>query len=213
MRILDIQTYIDEKLDIKPIQKSRLNSIPKYTAFPKNKEELKQLIDQRIEVEGVNCNLNNIDVSGITDMSRMFYYSDFNGSISQWDVSNVEDMRFMFAHSKFNGDISRWNVSKVHNMEGMFLNSVFNKDISKWDVSGCEVMRQMFKESEFNGDISKWDVSNVKDMDFMFMFAEKFDQDISGWNVKKVIMYEKERSQMYLLCPLKDHPEKQPKFL
>jgi surface protein len=41
--------------------------------------------------------INNWDVSDITDMSRMFYdIRDFNEDISNWDVSNVTNMDNMF---------------------------------------------------------------------------------------------------------------------
>ena len=48
-----------------------------------SKSELKELINQRIVRYGYNCNLNDIDVSKITDMSQLFQYSEFNGDISQ----------------------------------------------------------------------------------------------------------------------------------
>ena len=39
---------------------------------PKTKEQLKQLIENRIKQEGPKCNLNDIDVSEITDMNNLF---------------------------------------------------------------------------------------------------------------------------------------------
>ena len=80
---------------------------------PKTTEELKEIIERTIEEQGLECDLNFIDVSNVEDMSYLFYSSKFNGDISKWDVSNVEDMYDMFAHSQFNGDISNWNVSNV----------------------------------------------------------------------------------------------------
>lgn len=45
----------------------------------RNKEHLKQIIDQRIKEFGPNCDLNDIDVSQVGDMCKLFYNSKFNG--------------------------------------------------------------------------------------------------------------------------------------
>ena len=150
-----LQHYITEKILINK------NSKIVYNYYPKTKDELKDIIKQRIESEGNECNLNDIDTSNITDMSNLFEYSKFNGDISRWNVSNVTNMRGMFYRSVFNNDISNWNVSSVTTMEGMFYGSVFNQDISKWDASNVKNMKGMFMRSKFNSDISNWDVSNV----------------------------------------------------
>ena len=160
-----IKQHIKEALKIN--SKSKVIKT-NYKYFPKTKEELKAIIEQRIKSKGNTCDLNDIDVSKITNMHRLFYNSDFNGDISKWDVSNVKYMSRMFMISKFNGDISKWNVSNVTEMTGMFMNSKFNKDISKWDVSNVKNMAWMFRWTNFNQDISKWDVSNVTDYDCIF---------------------------------------------
>ena len=125
------------------------------------------------------------DVSNVTNMSRMFAESQFDGDISRWDVSNVTTMRCMFKESQFDGDISRWDVSNVTNMGRMFSYSRFNGDISEWDVSNVKYMIDMFDGSQFNGDISRWDVSNVTIMVAMFRESQ-FDGDISRWDVSNV---------------------------
>ena len=127
-----------------------------YTLFPKSKDELRQMINDEISKNGNECSLNYIDVSEITDMSRMFAHSEFNGDISNWDVSSVKDMTGMFKESKFNGDISNWDVSNVENMERMFAWSEFNGNISNWDVSNVTNMSYMFYDSPLENNPPKW---------------------------------------------------------
>ena len=157
-----LQNYITEKILINK------NSKIAYNYYPETKDELEDIIKQRIKSEGNECNLNDIDTSNITDMSYLFEFSDFTGDISRWNVSNVEIMEYMFIGSKFKGGISSWDVSNVTNMEGMFSRSKFNNDISNWDVSNVTNMRSMFLYSKFNSDISNWDVSNVIDKSHIF---------------------------------------------
>ena len=82
-----LKQHILEKLKV---------SAPIYTLFPETKEELEKMIKDEISKNGNTCSLNHIDVSGITDMSSLFYGCKYNVDISWWDVSNVTDMRKMF---------------------------------------------------------------------------------------------------------------------
>ena len=83
----------------------------------KRKSELRDLIRIVIKEDGYDCNLNFIDTSNITDMSKLFkpekgndnklkeediIFTKFNGDISKWDVSNVENMSLMFAARNLN---------------------------------------------------------------------------------------------------------------
>ena len=132
-----INIYINEALKL---------GKPRYRYYPKTKEELQDIIKQRIKDEGNDVDLNDIDVSNITDMSSLFEEIDFNGDISNWDVSNVRYMKYMFYEcNSFNQDISKWNVSNVTNMVGMFGHCYkFNKDISNWNVSKVNAHTLMF---------------------------------------------------------------------
>ena len=157
--LTSLKSYIKEQL----VEESESDVLR-----PTRKSELKAIIRHRIEEYGPKCDLNDIDVSRVTDMSDLFFSSKFNGDISQWNVSSVRDMNGMFYNSQFNGDISKWDVHNVESMLNMFNESRFNGDISKWDVSSVETMSGMFANSEFNRDISKWNVRRVKDMSMMF---------------------------------------------
>ena len=186
--LTSLKSYIKEQL----VEESESDVLR-----PTRKSELKAIIRQRIEEQGPKCDLNDIDVSRVTDMSDLFFSSKFNGDISQWNVSSVRNMNGMFYNSQFNGDISKWDVHNVESMLNMFNESKFNGDISKWDVSSVETMSGMFANSEFNGDISKWKVRRVEDMRGMF-HNSKFNGDISKWNVRRV----KDMSMMFDESPL-----------
>ena len=104
--------YIQERLVIKK---------NKYKYLPQTNKELQDIIYKRIKQEGNEVDLNDIDVSNITDMSYLFQNTNFNGNISKWNVSNVKDMSNMFSGCEsFNYDISNWDVSNVKNMHHMF---------------------------------------------------------------------------------------------
>ena len=45
-----------------------------HTCQPKTKEELKEIINDRISKEGYKCDLNDIDTSLITDMYSINFY-------------------------------------------------------------------------------------------------------------------------------------------
>ena len=58
----------------------------------------------------------------------------------------------------------------------------------------------------FNQDISNWDVSKVINMKGMFCDCKAFNQDISNWDVSKV----KDMSYMFDSCPIEE--KYKPKF-
>ena len=170
-----IVNYINEKLHV--------TSKSFYTCQPKTRDELQQIIIKRINEDGLECNLNDIDVSKIEDMGYLF-------NAAAYDVFN-----------EFNGDISLWNVSNVKDMRGMFNRcEKFNCDLSKWDVSNVEKMLFMFNRCKnFNCDISHWDVSNVEDMMEMFFMCKCFRQNLDNWNVSNV----KTMGNTFWHCPTK----------
>ncbi len=149
----NLKEIIQEKLKIN--SKSKIET----QYHPKNKVELKELIEKLLKERGESADLNDIDTSKITDMSYLFTFNrkNFKGDISQWDVSNVTDMKWMFTDSSFNGDISQWDVSNVKDMYNMFNNcKKFNLDLSEWDVSNVEDMHDMFYNCPLEKNPPKW---------------------------------------------------------
>ena len=79
---MDIDTNVDMLLRGQtPNIDFNLIKVPIYKV--QDKYALKHIIEICIEIYGTDCCLNWIDVSGITDMSELFYYiTEFNGDIS-----------------------------------------------------------------------------------------------------------------------------------
>lgn len=96
---------------------------------------LDELVKAHIQQFGPQCNLNHIDVTGVTSMDQLFWYSPFNGDISKWNTANVVTAIRMFSNSAFNGDISKWNMGQLKFANEMFKNSAFAGDISGWSFA------------------------------------------------------------------------------
>ncbi len=140
------------------------------------------------EIDNVGSinNIENWDVSGVTNMSEMFWGTNFNDNISTWNVGNVTNMSLMFfAANSFNQPIGTWDVSSVIDMQLMFGDALlFNQNLDLWDVSNVTNMLGMFRRAfSFNGDIYSWSVCSVSNMDSMFENAQTFNIDLSNWKV------------------------------
>ena len=92
----------------KKLPKWEIYDISGKKVVAQNSNHLAALIDAAIAKSGNECDLNFIDVSRITDMSYLFFYSKFKGDISKWDVGNVDDMSDMFTGSPLEDNPPKW---------------------------------------------------------------------------------------------------------
>ena len=171
-----LSTYINEKLVLnKETFKSEYSEY-KYNYFPKDRFELKNIIEQLINDRNNRdiIDLNDINISEITDIRDSFADMDIKKiDISKWDVSKVEYMNRMFSHCKnleSVGDLSLWDVSKVRDMTQMFYN--------------CHNLTSV-------GDISNWKVRNVSDISDMFYGCKNLKNvgNINKWNMSSEFVY------------------------
>lgn len=144
-----------------------------------------------------NGDIDNWDVSSVTDMNRMFLFAKaFNQDLNSWDVSSVTSMLSMFHGAvAFNGNIGSWSPTSVLTMQGMFNGTfpdghAFNQNIDGWDVSSVTDMNSMFKGDSghsFNQSLNSWDVSNVTSMNSMFSANPSFNGNITSWVPSSVL--------------------------
>ncbi len=159
-----------------------------YSEHPETKDDLKRIIKQRL-LDGIT-DLNDIDVSKITDFSELF--ADINDriqgiDISLWIVSNGRNFSKMFKNcTDFNCDIINWDVSSGEKFTGMFTNcsNAFNQDLSRWNVSNAIDLSLMFQSCEkFNGNVSTWKPVKCKNFYGMFANCISFNQPLNDWDV------------------------------
>mgnify|MGYP006094978169 CR=1 FL=1 len=107
--------------------------------------------------------INTWNVSGVTNMSYMFYYTKlFNQPLDNWNVSNVTNMQAMFCYANlFNQPLDNWNVSKVTKMFGMFCGALsFNQPLYNWNVSNITEIDKMFKYTILELMLKKHNLTN-----------------------------------------------------
>lgn len=163
-----------------------LTSIP--AQAPAGVTDLSYMFAQSPGLSGID--ISGWDTSSVTNMSHMFYGSQYVTDLSRWDVSNVTDMSGMFhnyngSDSIMLGGLGAWNVSRVTNMSNMLTGAVLDNDLSQWDVSRVTDMSGMFTYAQINTDLSKWDTGNVRSMAKMFEEAN-VNTEIGDWDVSKV---------------------------
>lgn len=130
------------------------------------------------------------DFSNTTSLANFFQTSDNfagGGNIENWDVSNVTNFFHCFGGTKFNADISSWNMSSATYTADMFrAANQFNQDISSWSVQNVTSMIGMFYlANQFNQNLSSWELDSVTDLRFIFgssgMSTANYTDTIVGW--------------------------------
>lgn len=119
-----------------------------------------------------NGSVSNWNVSGVTNMYRMFIgcckfnntgtSGSSNNTMGTWDTSNVTTMQQMFAWCpSFNQSLDQnWNVNKVTSFEAMFLSCRnFNRPLNLWNiysVTGSGLNNIFSGCFRFNRNLNSW---------------------------------------------------------
>ena len=104
-------------------------------------------------------NIENWDMSNVTDINHLFYGTSFNQDLSNWDVSKVTNFSFMFFNCFYNQPIGNWNVGNAIRMKGMFEMpfstlptgvGIFDQDISNWDILKLNELSTFIKRQKLS---------------------------------------------------------------
>lgn len=128
--------------------------------------------------------------------------ADLPQDINDWDVSRVTDMSFLFAETTFDAPLDRWVVSGVTNMNSMFKNcTLFNQSLNGWNVSEVRDMNEMFFGCvKFNEPLNEWNIRNVRSTVSMFEGCSSFDQNLHHWLPSKNV----NTRNMFEGCPIRE---------
>ena len=139
--------------------------------------------------------LDNLDMSEVTNMSRMFWgcWSLRGLDLSNFSTSNVTNMQEMFGdcNALERIDISSFTTSNVTTMKWMFSScpALQELDLSNFNTENVTNMSGMFSSSSAlqTLDLSYFDTENVTDMSYMFSGCQVLQTlDLSSFNTEKV---------------------------
>lgn len=185
--MINLNNYINEKL---VINKDTFKKVHTYNFAPKTKAELYNIIDELIKERGKDADLNDVDVSAITNFA--FTFEEFpirNINISQWDVSHGTVFTSMFSGCEnFNADLSNWDMSNAETIRKMFngCRAFSGEGLENWNMPKLTSSARVFEDCEnFDCDVSNWDMSQCLDINQMFLGCTNFKGiGLEKWNIK-----------------------------
>ena len=139
--------------------------------------------------------LENWQTGKVTDMTFLFSQCfSLKAKIGNWDVGKCSYFNQCFQNCiNFTGDlITNWQPAAVLSIQYMFAECInFNPtgDLGYWDVSQCLNFDSVFEGCiKFQGTgLSRWRTDKMKTAQRIFYNDISFNQDLSGWNITKLI--------------------------
>lgn len=209
-----IKKYISEKLVLNKDTFKR----PEIKNHPETAQDLKDIIVHKIRNNNNSetLDLNDIDVSEITDMRLLFNVPkiraalhDYNIKkidINYWNTKNVTNMSYMFyqCFTIEEINISNINVESLDNADGMFndCKKLKHLDLSSWNTDKLRRSSAMFKTCVNLvdiGDLSGWNMTNIEDCCEMFancLSLVKIGDILGKWKLPKA----ENINRMFYLC-------------
>jgi hypothetical protein len=137
------------------------------------------------EIQVNSISITELDVSGVTDMSKLFSGWHLFNQPLKWDTSSVINMESTFDRCRSFNQPLEWDTSSVVNMESTFDGcSSLNQPLA-WDTRNVVDMKYMFSDCvRFNQPL-KWNTGSVKNMEHMFDTCTAFNQSLV-WDTRNV---------------------------
>lgn len=166
-----------------------------YKYHPKDREQLIDLVDQRISENPQKPYLLDIDTSQIISMSAVFSSCESieELDLSTWNTSNVASMSWMFGNCKSlkKIDLSSFDTSNVIYMNCMFYNckNLSEIDLSNFNTSKVSNMHSMFNKCELlkTLDLSNFDTSSLTHIGAIFSYCYSLEElDLSNWDISNI---------------------------
>jgi len=108
--------------------------------------------------------------------------------LNEWDVSRITDMSSLFAYMhEFDADVNGWDTSSVTTMGSIFKNAYsFNHPLNSWDVSVVTDMSRAFEDAtRFNQPLSHWKPRSDANMTDMFLVQHADGERMSPCNKRR----------------------------
>ena len=184
-------------LDLKEVKEFPLKIDVSNWKFGKNVWALRSIFEGFDNSNIILVGLSTWDVSGISDMTRLF--ADFRATISDnignWNVSNLERGSQMFkgvTSSNLLEGLDRWNLRSLKYSDEMFMRcSDFCIDTSNWNIEGIKVANNMFNWATINQGSNLSGIKfNTKHCDAVSIFHRAIINSAKGidsWNVKGIV--------------------------
>ena len=144
-----------------------------------------------------NLNIDGIDTSNVWYMAGMFACQDSGATpknpidFSKIDVSKVTDISYMFFRSNFSSiDLSSWDTKRLKYVDSLFSGAIKPKniDLSSWDVRSLLRTNKMFASAGTEHiNLSGWNSNQLTDTSEMFLDTYALQTlNLDGFNTSNV---------------------------
>ena len=139
------------------------------------------MLETIIKDRGPSADFNDLDVSNVTDFSRLFANMEFSGKIDRWNMSSAIDISGMFQNAVFTGTLANWDPVNVKRAAFAFAGaSIRHLDVSQWQMEHLEDGTGMFEAFRGVPEVGSWRPLKLKYARRMFAGC-RCNPDVGTW--------------------------------